>query len=229
MKFTLLQSIQEYTSEFMKAEVLNLPYESQLWYNIGTAEVKGNLSSGLTEWALQSYMGRVNYAIDGKYLFQASLRADGSSRLSAENKWAYFPGLSVGWNLTEESFLQNSGFDQLKLRASYGAVGNTAIDPYQTLGGLARTTYAFGSSAAYGFRLADIPNADLGWEISTTIDVGLDYSFLNGRISGALDYYSTNTTDLLLARNLPYTSGYTSVFQNIGATKTSGMEFNVIE
>ena len=227
MKFTLLQSIQEYTSEFMKAEVLNLPYESQLWYNIGTAEVKGNLSSGLTEWALQTYMGRVNYAIDGKYLFQASLRADGSSRLSAENKWAYFPGLSVGWNLTEESFLQNSGFDQLKLRASYGAVGNTAIDPYQTLGGLARTTYAFGSSAAYGFRLADIPNADLGWEISTTIDVGLDYSFLNGRISGAFDYYSTNTTDLLLARNLPYTSGYTSVFQNIGATKTSGMEFNV--
>jgi TonB-linked SusC/RagA family outer membrane protein len=227
MRLTLLQSIQEFRSEFSKAEVLNLPYESQLWYNIGTAEVKGNLSSGLQEWALQSYMGRLNYEIDGKYLFQASLRGDGSSRLSEENKWAYFPGISAGWRLSEESFLQDSFFDELKLRVSYGEVGNTAIDPYQTLGGLSRTTYAFGSQAAYGFALADIPNADLGWEISRTIDIGLDYSILDGRISGALDYYVTNTTDLLLARNLPFTSGYTNVFQNIGATKTSGVEFNV--
>jgi TonB-linked SusC/RagA family outer membrane protein len=227
MKVTLLQSIQQYSSEFGKAEVLNLPYESQLWHNIGTAEVKGNMSSGLTEWALQSYMGRVNYEIDGKYLFQASMRADGSSRLSAGNKWAYFPGISAGWRLSEESFLQDSRFDELKLRVSYGEVGNTAINPYQTLGGLGRTVYSYGDAAAFGFKLQDIPNADLGWEISKTFDIGLDYSILDGRVNGALDYYITNTTDLLLSRNLPYTSGYSSVFQNIGATKTNGLEFNV--
>ena len=227
LKVTLLQSVQEFRSEFSKAEVQNLPYSSQLWYNIGTAEVKGNLSSGLTEWQLQSYMGRVNYNIDGKYLFQASLRADGSSRLAEGNKWAYFPGVSLGWRMLEDISPDNATFDELKLRASYGEVGNTAISPYQTQGALARTVYAWNETPAFGYRLNDIPNPDLGWEISKTIDVGFDYSLLEGRISGAFDVYVTNTTDLLLARNLPYTSGYTSVFQNVGATKTNGVEFNV--
>ncbi len=227
LKVTLLQSVQEYTTEFAKAEVLNLPYDSQLFYNIGTAEVKGNLSSGIQEWQLQSYMGRLNYDIDGKYLFQASLRADGSSRLAAGNKWAYFPGVSAGWRMLEDLAPDNATFDEFKLRVSYGEVGNTAISPYQTQGALARTTYAWDETPAFGYRLNDIPNPDLGWEISKTLDFGFDYSLLDGRISGAFDYYVTNTTDLLLARNLPYTSGYTSVFQNVGATKTNGVEFNV--
>lgn len=227
LKVTLLQSIQESRVEFAKAEVLNLPYSSQLFYNIGTAEVKGNLSSGLQEWQLQSYMGRLNYDIDGKYLFQASLRADGSSRLADGNKWAYFPGVSAGWRMLEDLAPDNATFDEFKLRVSYGEVGNTAISPYQTQGALARTVYAWDETPAFGYRLNDIPNPDLGWEISKTLDFGFDYSLLDGRITGAFDYYMTNTTDLLLARNLPYTSGYTSVFQNVGATKTNGIEFNV--
>ena len=227
LKVTLLQSIQEFSRESSKSEVLNLPYESQLWYNIGTAAVKGNLSSSLSEWQLQSYMGRVNYDINGKYLFQASIRGDGSSRLSEGNKWAYFPGLSVGWRVNEESFMQNVPLDELKIRMSYGAVGNTSIDPYQTLGGLDRTVYSWGGSNAYGYALADIPNADLGWEISTTADFGIDYSLKGGNISGSFDIYQTKTSDLLLARNLPYTSGYESVFQNIGSTETNGVEFGV--
>lgn len=228
LKVTLLQSIQSLRDEFSKAEVLNLPYESQLFYNIGTAEVKGNLSSGLEEWSLASFMGRLNYDINGKYLFQASLRADGSSRLAEGNKWAYFPGVSFGWRIIDEPFMENSSlFDDLKLRASYGEVGNTSIDPYQTLGGLQRTTYAYGDAAAFGFALQDIPNSDLGWEVSKTIDIGLDYSILNGRFNGSLDWYSTKTSDILLARNLPYTSGYTSILQNVGSTASSGLEFNI--
>ena len=227
LKVTLLQSIQQYTSEFARAEVLNLPYSSQLFYNIGTAEVKGNLSSGISEWQLQSFLGRVNYEIDNKYLFQASLRADGSSRLAEGNKWAYFPGVSVGWRMLEDIAPDNETFQELKWRISYGEVGNTAIDPYQTAGALARTVYAWDETPAFGYRLNEIPNPELGWEISKTFDIGLDYSLLEGRISGAIDYYITNTTDLLLARNLPYTSGYTSVFQNVGATKTNGLEFNI--
>ena len=227
LKVTLLQSIQEFTRERAKAEVLNLPYESQLWHNIGTAAVKGNLSSSLTEWQLQSYMGRVNYDIDGKYLFQASLRGDGSSRLSEGNKWAYFPGFSAGWRINEESFMENAPFDELKIRLSYGEVGNTAIDPYQTQGGLDRTVYSWGGDNAYGYRLKDIPNASLGWEISKTIDFGFDYTLMNGKISGSFDLYKTKTTDLLLERNLPYTSGYESVFQNVGSTETNGVEFGI--
>ena len=227
LKVTLLQSVQEYTTEFAKAEVLNLPYSSQLFFNIGTAEVKGNLSSGISEWQLQSYLGRLNYEIANKYLFQASLRADGSSRLAEGNKWAYFPGVSVGWRILEDIAPANNLFEELKLRASYGEVGNTAIEPYQTAGALARTVYAWDEVPAFGYRLNEIPNSNLGWEISKTIDIGLDYSILEGRISGAFDFYVTNTTDLLLERNLPYTSGYTSIFQNVGATKTNGVEFSV--
>ena len=227
LKVTLLQSIQEFTSETGKAEVLNLPYESQLWYNIGTAAVKGNLSSSLSEWQLQSYMGRLNYDIDGKYLFQVSMRGDGSSRLSEGNKWAYFPGVSAGWRINEESFMADAPFDELKLRLSYGEVGNTAISPYQTQGGLARTVYSWGGSSAFGYRVNDIPNADLGWEISKTVDFGVDFSLMGGNINGTFDVYQTNTTDLILARNLPWTSGYESVFQNVGATETNGVEFGI--
>ena len=227
LKVTLLQSIQEYTREASKSEVQNLPYESQLWYNIGTAAVKGNLSSSLSEWQLQSYMGRLNYDINGKYLFQVSLRGDGSSRLSEGNKWAYFPGVSVGWRVNEESFMENIPLDELKVRLSYGEVGNTSIDPYQTLGGLDRTVYSWGGVNAYGYSLKDIPNADLGWEISKTIDFGFDYSLKGGNISGSFDIYQTKTSDLLLARNLPYTSGYSDVFQNIGSTETNGVEIGI--
>lgn len=227
LKLTALQSIQEYQREGSSINVINLPYESQLWHNVGSAAVKGNLNSSLTEWQLQSYMGRVNYDINGKYLFQASIRGDGSSRLSEGNKWAYFPGISAGWRMNEESFMQSLPFDEFKLRASYGAVGNTSIDPYQTAGGLSRSVYSFGGANAYGFGLSDIANPALGWEISKTLDFGVDYSLMGGNITGSIDIYQTKTTDLLLSRSLPYTSGYSSVFQNIGATETNGVEFGI--
>lgn len=225
---TALQSIQSLTFERHQTEVSNLPYESQLFYNIGTAEVKGNLSSRLQEWSLMSFMGRVNYDYNNKYLFSATLRADGSSRLSEGNKWAYFPGVSLGWRLLEEPFMANVGWlDELKLRVSYGAVGNTSINPYQTAGALSRTTYAWDESPAFGFGLNQIPNPDLGWEISSTTNIGVDFSMLNGRFNGAIEVYRTNTTDLLLARNLPFTSGYNNVLQNIGSTQSDGIEFSL--
>ncbi len=225
---TFLQSIQGLRQERHYSEASNLPYESQLFYDIGTAEVKGNLASHLEEWSLASFMGRVNYELMGKYLFQATLRADGSSRLAPERKWAYFPGLSIGWRVIDEPFLANQNFlAELKLRASYGQVGNTSVDPYQTLGRLRRTIYAFGEVPALGFGLSEIPNADLGWEISSTVNAGVDFGFWENRINGSFEYYVTNTTDILLERNLPYTSGYRNILQNIGATRTKGMELSL--
>ncbi len=224
IRLTGLQSVQSFRREQTSNSVSNLPYESQLFYNIGSAEVINNVRSFLEEWKLVSFLGRINYDYKGKYLFQASLRSDGSSRLSEGNKWQTFPGVSVGWRIADEPFMDGGIFDDLKLRASYGEVGNTSIDPYQTFGGLASTTYAWDETPALGFRLNEIPNADLGWEVSKTLDIGLDFDLLNGRINGAFDWYQTNTEDLLLARNLPFTSGYTNVFQNIGATRTTGVE-----
>ncbi|MEX2595135.1 MAG: TonB-dependent receptor [Anditalea sp.] len=225
---TLLQSIQGLRNEEHSSEVSNLPYESQLFYNIGTGEVKGTLNSRLQEWSLASYMGRVNYELDGKYLFQATLRADGSSRLAPEKKWAYFPGASIGWRLIDEAFMSNANFiSELKLRASYGKVGNTSVDPYQTLGRLRRTVYGLGNTPYLGFGLNEIPNPGLGWEISSTTNFGVDFGFFNNRLSGSFEYYITNTTDLLLQRNLPYTSGYNNILQNIGATKSQGVELSL--
>jgi TonB-linked SusC/RagA family outer membrane protein len=195
---------------------------------MGSAEVRNMIDSRLREWTLASFMGRVNYELMGKYLFQATLRADGSSRLAPGRKWAYFPGASVGWRIIEEPFLASQNFiTELKLRTSYGQVGNTSVNPYQTLGRLRRTVYAFGEAPALGFGLSEIPNADLGWEISTTVNAGVDFGIWDNRISGSFEYFVTNTTDILLERNLPYTSGYNNILQNIGATRTRGIELSV--
>ena len=223
---TFLQSIQSLRVENHYSSVANLPYESQLFYNMGTGSVKGNIASRLTEWSLASFMGRVNYEIAGKYMIQASLRADGSSRLSGD-KWNYFPGLSVGWQMAEDLLPDVNWLSSLKLRASYGEVGNTAVSPYQTSGRLSRTVYSFGGANAFGFGLNEIPNPALNWEVSKTVDIGIDYDIMNGRFSGSLDYYRTNTSDILLERNLPPTSGYSNVLQNIGSTRTTGLEFSL--
>lgn len=225
LKFTALQSIQEFDFENTYLEVLNLPYSSQTFNNLETAESVRSFSSGFSEWQLASFMGRINYDFNNKYLLQISGRADGSSRLAEGNKWAFFPGVSAGWRITDENFMKNiKVVNDLKLRASYGQVGNTSINPYQTQGALARSTYVFGSTAAFGYGLGAIPNPSLTWEKTATFDVGVDFGLFNGRLSGSLDVYRANTTDLLLARQLPFTSGYTSVLENVGETQNTGVE-----
>ena len=225
IKLTALQSIQALNTEEHESNVANLPYESQEFYNIGTAEVKGDLRSDLEEWTLSSFMGRINYELADRYLFQASVRADASSRLAPGNKWTLFPGASVGWRLIDEPFMSNVGFlSELKLRASYGSVGNTAIDPNQTQGTLERRVYAWDENPAFGFGLDKIPNDQLGWEISSTVDLGMDFGLFGGRLSGSVDWYETRTTDLLLTRQLPPTSGYRDILQNFGETRTTGVE-----
>ena len=227
LKVTLLQSIQKSRLEANTGNVTGIPYESQSFYNLGSATAGGILGSSLIEWQLASFMGRINYDFDGKYLFQASLRADGSSRLAPGNQWNYFPGISAGWRIDQEDFLLDTSISEMKLRASYGEVGNTSVDPYQTAGRLGSTVYAFGEEPALGFGLNEIPNEDLTWEVSKTLDIGVDYGFFNNRLVGSFDWFRTNTEDLLLARSLPSTSGYESVLQNIGATRTTGFEFTI--
>lgn len=227
LKVTLLQSIQKSRVERSFGRGNGIPYESQAFYNLASATAGGVVESGLTEWALASFMGRVNYDFDGKYLFQASLRADGSSRLAPGNQWKYFPGVSAGWRIDQEDFLADTSVSELKLRASYGEVGNTSVNPYQTAGRLSNTVYAFGEEPALGFGLDEIPNEDLTWEVSKTLDIGLDYGFFNNRVVGSIDWFRTNTEDLLLRRTLPTTSGYEIVLQNVGSTRTQGIEFSV--
>jgi len=225
---TGLYGIQESRLETTRAAAANLPYDQQLWYNLGTGEVRSDVQSSLSEWALRSYMARVNYRYADKYLVTVTGRWDGSSRLAPDNRWAFFPSVGLGWLIGDEPFMQRFNFlSALKLRASYGRTGNTGIDPYQTQGSVTQTRYNFGSASANGYRPGQIPNPDLGWEKTDQFDVGLDFGILNNRVSATVDYYVQNTHDLLMARQLPATSGFTSTLQNIGETKNSGIEFAV--
>lgn len=225
---TALQSIQQDKYETTTISVNGIPAETQSYNRLGDANQITGANTNLSQWTLLSYMGRVNYDYKEKYLLTATVRMDGSSRFGANTKFGIFPSVAVGWNLSEEPFIRDiSAIDQLKLRASWGAIGNQAINPYQTQSLLGRTSYAWDNTAAYGYRPNTIGNPDLRWETSTTKNLGLDFSFLRGRISGTAEYYVTNTTDLLAPQPLPNSIGFGGFTTNIGETQNSGIELTL--
>ena len=222
---TALYSIQQERTERDSMQVTGLPYEHQKFFDLGSGLKPDWLGSGLTAWALLSYMGRVNYTFKDRYLLTVSGRVDGSSRLAPGQKYGVFPSVALAWRLSEEDFVRRTGlFSDLKLRASYGRTGNTAIDPYQTEGSLSRTMYSFLDQPAVGFRPGRLPNPNLRWEKTGQIDVGLEFTMINNRLSGSIDYYRADTRDLIMDRQLPPTTGYTSILENVGATRNTGVE-----
>ena len=167
-----------------------------------------------------------------KYLLTATVRYDGSSRLADGNKWHAFPSVALGWNIMRENFMQDINtniLSGLKLRASWGNVGSTAISAYQTMSRLdTGSKYLLGTNGVMGIRPASVPDKSLGWENTETWNVGIDFGFWNNRITGSIEWYQQNTTDLLLPVNLPATSGYSqSYLTNLGRTRNRGLEFNI--
>ena len=225
---TLLQSIQQETYESSRISVLNLPYETQLWYNVGSSPTISAVASNYVKWQLASFMGRINYSYKDRYLLTASARYDGSSRLSPGNKWVMFPSAALAWRINEEGFMKGtSTFSNLKLRVGYGITGNSAIDPYKTLGNLGYARYNYGSTNAMAFYQNEMPNPDLKWEKTKQWNAGIDFGILKGRISGVVDVYLQNTSDLLMNRQLPQVSGFNSVVYNIGKTRNKGIEVTI--
>ena len=225
---TALQSIQRDRDDRSFISVLGIPAETQSYFRLGDASQITGANTNLIEWTLLSYMGRINYDFKEKYLLTATLRVDGSSRFGTNNKFGYFPSVALGWNISEEPFLKSiKAIDQLKLRLSYGAVGNQGINPYQTQALLGRTAYSWDNTPAYGYRPSTIGNPDLRWETSTTQNAGLDFSFFNGRIAGSMEYYITNTTDLLAPQPLPTSRGFGGYITNIGQTRNQGIELTI--
>lgn len=161
-------------------------------------------------------------------MLTASLRADGSSVLAEGNKWGCFPSVAAAWRISEEAFMNGAGqLSNLKVRLSWGESGQSAIDPYSTLGGLGSSAYAFGNSGAFGYYPKDISNPDLSWETTSVTNLGLDFGFFGNRISGTVDVYQSKTRDLLMARLVPNTTGFSSVTENVGETKGSGVDFSL--
>lgn len=224
----LLYEVQNERYDRSRADVQNLPYEHQLYHNLGTAGRVTGVSSRFAEWLLQSVMGRANYSLFDRYYLTLTGRQDCSSRLAPGNKCAFFPSAALKWRASDEGFMQGQSlFSDLSLRASYGRTGNTSIDPYQTQGGLTRTTYSFGGNGAFGFRPGSLANPDLEWEKTAQYDVGVEFGVLDHRVSGSADFFVQNTSDLLMLRQLPNFSGFGSILENIGETRNTGLELSL--
>jgi TonB-linked SusC/RagA family outer membrane protein len=211
------------------ASAKDIPNPDFQFYSLGQSlgEVQVNNGS-YNQTGLLSYMGRVMYEYDNRYFLSATVRSDAASVLAEGHKWHTYPAVSVGWNIMEESFMNSNTIDRLKLRAGYGQTSNQAVGAYNTLGRLSSRYYNFGNATyATGYYVTQLPNPQLGWEYSITSNFGLDFSLLKNRLTGTVEYYVTNTKDILLSLGLPRTSGVSSYTANIGETQNKGIEFSL--
>ncbi len=185
-------------------------------------------SSSESKNVLISYYGRVMYNYLDKYLLQASIRRDGSSKFGDNTKWGVFPSVSAGWRMSEEGFMQDATFfSDLKLRASWGIAGNNGVGDYDQIARLAYANYSYGGNLANGQVPDNFANPDLSWEESETIDIGLDAGLLNNRIYVSFDYYTKRNTDLLLNIPVPTASGFATALTNIGEVLNKGWELEL--
>jgi TonB-linked SusC/RagA family outer membrane protein len=225
IKLTGLYSVERWNEESTTIDTEDVPYESQLFHNLGTAETVLFYDSHLAEWGMMSFMARVSYELMGRYMLTLTSRFDGSSRLAEGNKWGFFPSAAAMWRISAEDFMQGQTLlSDLRIRISHGTTGNTGIAPYLTWGSLERTTYSFGGEPGYGYRPGTLANRDLQWESSTTNNIGLDFGLWEQRLSGKIELYRTRNHNLLLNRKIPPTSGFTSAYDNIGETLNRGWE-----
>lgn len=228
INLTAVTSIQSSTLKESSASGEGFPTDEINSWNLNAATSNIVIDSYYRNYSLVSYLGRFQYEYQHKYIINGSIRADGSSVLADGNKWGYFPSLSGAWVVSRENFFSEvAAIDNLKLRASFGKVGNSAIDPYSTIATASQRAYNFGDSYYYGYSLGGLSNPSLGWEYSTTTNIGLEFSLLNYRITGSFEAYKTKTKDLLMQRSLPIMSGFSSVYQNLGETSNTGLEISL--
>jgi len=223
LNITGLQSAFKTTTEMNVGSVTNLPFNSY-WYNMQSAG-SFSIGSSFSQRSLQSYMGRINYTFNDKYLFTFTGRSDGASQLAEGKKWAFFPSGAFAWRLGDENFVKNLNvFSDLKLRVSFGQVGNSVVSPYQTSATLAGTNYNFGQNAGIGLAPGNLPNQELGWERSQELNLGLNVGFFNNRVTAAIEIYDRTTKDLIMRQALPTTAGFSSIIANVGRVSNKGVE-----
>ncbi len=189
------------------------------------AEIAGHSGNNVA-YAMESYFGRASAAYKDRYILTATLRTDGSSKFHKDRRWGWFPSLSLGWNVSEEEFMENSDID-FKFRVSYGRTGNQE--------GIGRYAYQsflsggnnYGNESGIATGNSDFGNVDVTWEKADQYDIGFDLSFLKGRINTMVDLYQKNTTDLLYNMPMHATSGRTNILTNIGSMRNRGLEFTL--
>jgi len=200
--------------------------------NVRTLNVASNLAGNSTEeaWSLVSFLSRINYNLfDNKFVFTGTIRTDGSSRFGDDNRWGTFPSAAMAVNLTNIDLFSgiDEKFDQLKFRTSYGITGNNQIDNFAALAVVDQADILFGNELVGGRAVTTLANRELGWEKTKEWNIGVDLSMLNNRLNFTVDGYNRNTTDLLLQREIPRSSGFQTVVQNSGSMRNRGVEFTI--
>ncbi len=229
---TLLgNTYQRFQSERLFVIALDFPDNRSRYHNLGNSLNPQPPANGETTWGILSYLGRVNYALDNKYLITVTGRVDGSSKFGADNKYGFFPSIAGAWKLHEEDFMANLGsISTFKVRASYGTVGNQEIPPFTSLATVGPVGEGvFNSTEIYkGQEPLRFPNPRLRWERTSQLDVGVDVELWRGRLAIVLDYYDKNTKDLLLFTPLPTTTGFSGYLSNVGGLRNRGIEVAVV-
>ena len=198
--------------------------------NLGSGTTYTAPGSEVKKWALNSYLARVNYTVNNKYLLTASIRADGSSRFGSDNRWGYFPSAALAWRASEESFIKDLNiFSNLKPRVSFGITGNQdGIGTYPAYALLGSNGYvAGGGDKVTGYYPSQVANTNLKWETTAQFDAGIDFGFFNNRLTVVIDGYYKKTRDLLLKVKVPGSSGFSSGLKNIGEVENKGFELAI--
>jgi TonB-linked SusC/RagA family outer membrane protein len=224
---TALMSYEGNTNSSNTMSASGFPHDFLSWYSSAQAEL---VTPGYTynETVLISQMLRLNYGYASRYLATLTVRRDGYSGFGTNSKWGVFPSLALGWNISNEKFFPwKELFNEFKLRFSYGLNGNQAVGAYESISRLSQENMVAGSTSLPGYKPSKLGSDNLGWESSRSINAGIDFGILENRISGTLNLFKTNTTDLLLNRTISAVHGITSITQNIGQTENSGIEFSV--
>jgi TonB-linked SusC/RagA family outer membrane protein len=226
---TLLYSVEDYSVEYSETSGSDMTANYMEYHNLSMANGGVTATGSSSRRTLISYMGRLNYAFDNKYMATLTFRSDGSSVLAAGNKWHSYPAVSLAWNINREKFMEKLTFlDMLKLRVGYGQTSNQSVQPYGTLGSMVQTKYNFGENYVYGYYPYTIENAELAWEYSDTYNAGIDFSFWKGRLSGSIEAYIQKTSEVIVQQNSPASSGIAAATnRNIGRTENKGMEFTL--
>lgn len=240
---TLLQTVSAWNIETSEMSAQNIANRDFLWNAFNTVDIQNPdnqaaMSSGLTERQLASYMVRLNYGFNERYLITVSGRWDGASQLAPGHKWDFFPSAAFAWRVNQEDFLKDvTWLDNLKFRVGLGTTGNSSVDPYATKGDITGVYLPFnGMNNQIGYVTNEpyyikdgkpMANEELGWEKTTQVNFGIDFGVLNNRISASIDAYFSRTNDLLMQTNIPTLTGYPNTYANIGKTKNHGVEISL--
>lgn len=228
LQATLIHAVEQDLQKTTGMNFINSTTDIFGWNVVGDSEISSPIRSILRTRSV-SFAGRLQYNLLERYLLTASIRRDGASVFGDGNKWANFPSVALAWRINDEAFLANQTWlDQLKARLSYGVVGNWAIPAYRTLGLSDAQEYLFGEKMVIGYLPStQLLNKDLKWETTNSMNYGLDISVFGSRLNATIEHYNTNTKDLLVKRTVPSITSYSTMWDNLGETESSGWEVSL--